>query len=95
MTLTPETMVWNAEPQGQYNPYFRSKYHLDRGDTTAVCSTRVLLNTPIADRGVGFGGPMSYGDGGQPLSNCERSEVCRKCVPVMPSQPSEVEDSAS
>lgn len=83
--ITKETMVWNAEPQGRYNPYFISKYHLDRGDTTATCSTRVLLNTPAGDRGPGWGGPLSFGDGGQRLGNCTRDEVCAKCVPVLPS----------
>jgi len=82
--VTPDTQVCNVEPQGQYNPWFVSKYHLDRGDSTAFCSTSVLLNIVLGWRPTGFGGPLSYGDGYARLGDLERGDVCRKCVPVMP-----------
>lgn len=73
--VTKDTRVCNAEPQGQYAPNRVSKFHLDRGDTTAMCSQRVFLNVDL---------PRSYGNGYARLGDLPRESVCRKCVPVMP-----------
>lgn len=83
-SLTLDTMVWNVEPQGWYDPYFVSKYHLDNGFGVAKCSSRIILNMPVPDRPIIFGGPTSFGDGGQAIGSLPRDSVCRGCVPRLP-----------
>lgn len=79
--ITAETEVWNVEPE-RYAPHFVSKYHLAReDDCIAKCSPRIILNLPLPDRGIGFGGPISFGDGGRHIYELEREDVCLRCIP--------------
>lgn len=62
---------YRANSDGHMAPSDHRKFHLDRGDSTAKCSSRVLLNSLPGDRG-------------EPLADLERNApgaVCRRCVP--------------
>lgn len=90
--VATETIVWNVDSQ-RYSD-FVSKFHLNRGDSTAKCSPRILLNLPIRGRAIGIGGSVvedSYGDGGWYLDGLDRDQICRRCVPVLPSDSTEPE----
>lgn len=59
----------------------QTKYHVDRGDSTAKCSRRILLNSIDGTTSVGFAGDI-YAD--QPVgrvSEVRASMICRRCVP--------------
>lgn len=62
----------------------RTKCHVDRGDSTAKCSRRILLNSLKGSDAVGFSGGVNAADmpAGR-ASEIGRAEVCRRCVPVI------------
>lgn len=60
---------------GDLFPSQARKYHRDRGDSTAACSTAILLNALKGDR-------QSFGpDRGVPVDQIPRDELCRRCFP--------------
>jgi hypothetical protein len=60
------------------------KFHVDRGDSTAKCSSRILLNSIDATRPTGFGGAISADAPAGRVSEIEAEMpelICRRCVP--------------
>ncbi len=85
MSIEEDTPLWSVDrswsnyrgnANGELAPSDLTKSHIDRGDSTAKCSSRILLNS--LDSGI-------YAD--QPTGTVGELErqapgiICRRCVP--------------
>ncbi|QYF98468.1 hypothetical protein [Microbacterium sp. PAMC21962] len=101
MSTETDPLVWSVDRSwgnvkknrdGDMYPSDYRKYHVDRGDTTAKCNSRIFLNSMKLTRPVGFGGAIYDDMPAGRASELNREDVCRRCVPLMP-QPAERESS--
>jgi hypothetical protein len=78
-----DPLVWSVDrswaqytgnSDGNFAESDTRRFHIDRGDSTAKCSTRVLLNSLAGDRPIGR---LSE------ISPALRAMVCRRCVPAL------------
>lgn len=65
----------SANLDGEIPASARTAFHLDRGDSSAKCSPRVLLNSMEDDVPVGTVSEWEDPENGNP------SRICRRCVP--------------
>lgn len=93
--MDDDTKLWSVDrswgnhrgnSDGTLAPSDFTRMHVDRGDSTAKCSKRILLNSIDGTRPIGFGGDITAdqptGTIGDMATNPNfAAMVCRRCVP--------------
>lgn len=74
---------WGRVPSNsEGEPYYETKLHIDRGDSTAKCSRRIFLNSlPLARGVITADAPAGRVSDFEDDLNL-RTLICRRCVPT-------------